>query len=460
MTQTEIVVLCIGLGSELSLVVKSFAEDLGLIFKGVSSADSALAAKIPTKAVGIVIFDGASDCRRSIRFLLKNFERSLLLLLKDRDQAVFPQVEEESRIYSILQKPVTPEELIYTLKEALKFASTLSFWDPAEAARQNDKFSYDNIIGVSEPMQGIYEMIDKVASHDVTVLINGESGTGKELVASCIHFHSFRRERPFIKLNCAALPETLLESELFGHEKGSFTGAIAMKKGKFELADGGTIFLDEIGDMSVATQVKILRVLQEREFERIGGIKTIGVNVRIITATHRLLPDEIAQGRFREDLYYRLNVVSLTLPPLRDRKEDIILLAAHFLEKYNIRFDKEFSDFTRSAIDVLMSHDWPGNVRELENVIARAVVLGKGGGRIDSSDLQVAPVTSRKSRGNFCDDTMTLSEARGDFEKEFIVRRLGSCGWNVSKAARTLDLERSNLYRKMRKYGIDKGGGM
>jgi len=320
-----------------------------------------------------------------------------------------------------------------------------------------DLFQYENIIGVSAPMQKIYDMIDRIAAHDVTVLINGESGTGKELVASCIHYHSSRRQQPFVKLNCAALPETLLESELFGHEKGSFTGAVATKKGKFELADQGTIFLDEIGDMTLSTQVKILRVLQEREFERIGGTGTIKVDVRIITATNRNLPEEIQANRFREDLFYRLNVVNLTLPPLRERKEDIILLAAHFLENYSRKFGKFFRDFDRSAIDVLMKHDWPGNVRELENVIARAVVLAKGE-KISSADLPV-PVTGLRRNGAQSEDhdpSITLAEARCDFERQFILERLRLNTWNVTRTAATLGLERSNLYRKMKKYGIDK----
>jgi transcriptional regulator with PAS, ATPase and Fis domain len=326
-----------------------------------------------------------------------------------------------------------------------------------DSGGEADFFQYDNIIGVSAPMQSLYDMIDRIAAHDVTVLINGESGTGKELVASCIHYHSSRRNLPFVKLNCAALPETLLESELFGHEKGSFTGAIATKKGKFELADQGTIFLDEVGDMTLSTQVKILRVLQEREFERIGGTGTIKVDVRVITATNRNLVEEIRTGRFREDLFYRLNVVNLTLPPLRERKEDIILLAAHFLDIYSRKFSKFFRDFDISAIDVMMRHDWPGNVRELENVVARAVVLGRGE-TIMADDLPV-PVTRMEKRelgSEFLNPEMSLSHARCEFERVVIVHRLKFFGWNVTRTASSLGLERSNLYRKMKKYGIDK----
>ncbi|MDC7234904.1 MAG: nif-specific transcriptional activator NifA, partial [Spirochaetales bacterium] len=238
-----------------------------------------------------------------------------------------------------------------------------------------DRFQPDNMIGSSPAMQEVFDLIAQVSKSEATVLIRGESGTGKELVAHAIHYNSLRAEKPFIKVNCAALPESVIESELFGHEKGAFTGALATRKGRFEMADGGTIFLDEIGELSAMTQVKLLRVLQEREIERVGGSETIKVNVRVIAATNRNLEEEIAAGSFREDLYYRLNVFPVHIPPLRERKTDIMLLADFFTEKYSRKNRKTVKRISSSAIDLIMSYHWPGNVRELENCIERASLL-------------------------------------------------------------------------------------
>ena len=241
-----------------------------------------------------------------------------------------------------------------------------------------ERYDFRNIIGNSRPMQAVYEQVGQVGSANTTVLIRGESGTGKELIAQAIHYNSQRASKPFVKVSCAALPDTLIESELFGHEAGAFTDARAQKKGRFELADGGTLFLDEVGDVPMQTQVKLLRVLQEREFERLGGVQAIHVNVRLITATHKDLEAAVRQGTFRDDLYYRLNVFSLFLPPLRERRPDILLLADHFVEKYAVAHGKDVRRIATTAIDMLMSYHWPGNVRELENVLERSVLVCEG----------------------------------------------------------------------------------
>ncbi len=304
---------------------------------------------------------------------------------------------------------------------------------------------FGKIIGNSSAVKKMMETINQVAPTDSSVLITGESGVGKELVADALHSLSNRSKGPFVKVNCSALAETLLESELFGHEKGAFTGAIAQKKGRFELADGGTIFLDEIGEISQSIQVKILRVLQEREFERVGGEKTIKVDVRIIAATNRNLEEEIAKGRFREDLYYRLNVVSINVPALRDRKEDILLLATEFLNRFSAKNGKRIDGFTSKAKSLLFNYDWPGNIRELQNCIESAVVMTRGS-VIDVIDL---PAKLRSS-GSDCDFISvpcgsTLQQA----EKIIIASTLSRSNGNKTKAAQLLGIGRKTLLRKL-----------
>jgi Nif-specific regulatory protein len=308
-----------------------------------------------------------------------------------------------------------------------------------------------NMVGNAKAMQVVYEHISQVAASDTSVLISGASGVGKELVANAIHINSLRAAKPFIKVNCAALPETLLESELFGHEHGSFTGAIQQKKGRFELANGGTLFLDEVGDFSPATQVKLLRVLQEKEFERLGGTVTLRTNVRIIAATNRDLQDLIAEGKFRQDLYYRLNVFPIFVPPLRDRKADILLLADHFVEKYNRLLRKNVRRMSTPAIDMLMSYHWPGNVRELENCIERAVLLSKDdvlhGHQLPSS-LQTAEASDTLRTG-------TLQGALGALEREMLIDALKNSHGNLAQAARDLGLSERKIGLRVKKYKID-----
>jgi Nif-specific regulatory protein len=313
------------------------------------------------------------------------------------------------------------------------------------------KYDFRNIVGTSKEMRDVYEQIAQVAPSGATVLIRGESGTGKELVAHAIHYNSPRSSKPFVKVNCAALPESLIESELFGHEKGAFTGAVARKRGRFELAEGGTLFLDEIGDLSPAMQVKLLRALQEREFERVGGTETIKVNVRLITATNVDLEQAVSDGRFRSDLYYRLNVFSIYLPPLRERKTDILLLADHFLEKYGRQNGKRIKRISTPAIDMLMTYHWPGNVRELENVVERATLVCEGN-VIHGYHL---PPTLQTAEGSGTVTKMSLDQAINAFEKDLIQDALKTTRGNRARAARLLDTTERILGYKVKKYEID-----
>ncbi len=318
-------------------------------------------------------------------------------------------------------------------------------------ARLQDRFKPANIIGNSHAMQDVFDLIAQVTKSDATVLIRGESGTGKELVAHALHYNSLRAEKPFIKVNCAALPETVIESELFGHEKGAFTGAIQTRQGRFELAHGGTIFLDEIGDLSPTTQVRLLRVLQEKEFERVGGNETIRTNVRVIAATNRDLERLLAGGTFREDLYYRLNVFPIHIPPLRDRKSDITLLADYFAEKYSRNNHKSIKRITTSAIELLTNYHWPGNVRELENFIERAVLL--------STDEVIhghhLPPTLQSAESTGTELHSTLPEAIDDLERELILDALKSSKGNMAKAARFLGISERVMGLRVSKHGLD-----
>jgi Nif-specific regulatory protein len=313
------------------------------------------------------------------------------------------------------------------------------------------KYDFRNIVGTSKEMRDVYEQIAQVAPSAATVLIRGESGTGKELVAHAIHYNSPRSSKPFVKVNCAALPESLIESELFGHEKGAFTGAVARKRGRFELAEGGTLFLDEIGDLSPAMQVKLLRALQEREFERVGGTETIKVNVRLITATNVDLEQAVSDGRFRSDLYYRLNVFSIYLPPLRERRTDILLLADHFLDKYGGQNGKRIKRISTPAIDMLMTYHWPGNVRELENVVERATLVCEGN-VIHGYHL---PPTLQTAEGSGTVTKMSLDQAINSFEKDLIQDALKTSRGNRARAARLLDTTERILGYKVKKYEID-----
>ncbi|BDU74296.1 sigma-54-dependent Fis family transcriptional regulator [Mesoterricola silvestris] len=313
-----------------------------------------------------------------------------------------------------------------------------------------ERYEIRNLIGNSHVMRQVYEQVAQASPASTTVLIRGESGTGKELVARAIHYASPRSEKPFVKVSCGALPETLIESELFGVEPGAFTDARSRRPGRFELAHGGTLFLDEIGELSPSTQVKLLRVLQEREFERLGGVTAVKVDVRVVAATHRNLEAAIQDGTFREDLYYRLNVFDVFLPPLRDRSTDILLLADHFVEKFSVAQGKDVRRISNSAIDMLMAYHWPGNVRELENCIERAVLVCEGG-VIHAHHLPPTLQTAEAS-GTFLGSS--LEEAVGSFERDLIQDALKSARGNRARAARLLQTTERILNYKTRKYGI------
>ncbi len=323
---------------------------------------------------------------------------------------------------------------------------------------------FGRMIGSSPPMRGVFEMAERVAATDATVLILGESGTGKDLLAQEIHDRSSRASKPFVAVNCAALPENLVESELFGYERGAFTGAAQQRKGKFELASGGTLFLDEIGDMPPATQAKVLRALESRKIERLGGSHSIDVDVRVISATHRNLLGEIAAGKFREDLYYRLRVVALDLPPLREHKDDIALLVASFLQQLGARHNRKLR-FSRQAMDLLGRFEWPGNVRELRNAIERSVVLSSGD-EITVADLpdeirSGKPATGFAIPGEASGAEIFLAEsdfreARRQFEITYLKRKLESHRWNVSRTAEEIGLHRQSLQEKLRELGIQR----
>src|SRR5688500_4297791 len=314
-----------------------------------------------------------------------------------------------------------------------------------------ERYDFSNIIGTSGPTRQVYEQVAQVAQTNTTVLIRGESGTGKGLIAHAIHYNSLRAKKPFIKVSCAALPETLIESELFGYEKGAFTGAHATKKGRFELAEGGTLFLDEIGELNLSTQIKLLRVIQAREYERLGGTKTIRADVRLITATHKDVESAMRDGSFREDLYYRLNVFAIFLPPLRERRPDLPLLADHFLEKASAAHAKHIKRISTPAIDMLMAYHWPGNVRELENAIERAVVVCDG----QVVHAHHLPPTLQTAASSGTAMSLSLKDAIDAYEKDLIQDALKTARGNRAKAARLLNTTGRIMNYKVRHLGID-----
>lgn len=349
--------------------------------------------------------------------------------------------------YDFLIKPLNLAKLGLIVKRALS-QRQLEI-DNRDLKKKLNIFS-GQMIGKSEKMMKIANLVEQVAPSKTSVLILGENGVGKEVVANMIHDLSNRKNNPFIKVHCAALSENLLESELFGHEKGAFTGAIKEKKGRFELADSGTIFLDEIGEISPNIQVKLLRVIQEKAFERVGGEKTVNVDVRIIAATNRNLKKEVEEGRFREDLYYRLNVVQITVPPLRERKEDILLMISSFIRDFSKENGKEIKEITKKAQTALYNYDWPGNVRELRNVLEAAVVLSKDG-VIDINDLPPY-FKNDDEHGNFL--KIKIPATMAEIEKEAIISTLAMANGNKSKTAEMLEMNRKTLYAKLNEFGI------
>jgi len=348
--------------------------------------------------------------------------------------------------YDFFCKPIQLEEFKVVLTRAF-YISQLEH-EYRKLKQQLREESFEGMLGTSPQMQQVFSSIRKVATAEVPVLIVGESGTGKELVAHAIHKISSRKEYPFIVINCSAIPEALLESELFGHEKGAFTGAHIQRKGRFEMAQGGTIFLDEIGELSLPLQVKLLRFLQEQKIERVGGREEIAVNARVLAATNKDLKKALKEGQFREDLYYRLGVVTLSLPPLRERKEDIVFLATALLQKFGLDNEKKITGFTHPAIQTIETYAWPGNVRELENRIRRAVIMAEGS-KITPEDLELS-ASGTKFEGR------TLKEAREALERELITRSIGANKGNLSHVATELGISRPTLYEIMEKLGIER----
>jgi len=349
--------------------------------------------------------------------------------------------------FSYLTKPFEPQEMLFQIERVLENSRLASEIKRLKGLLK-EKYDFPNIIAQSEGMQRVLEVVSRVAKTDSTVFINGESGTGKELIAKVIHVASSRKDKAFVAINLAAIPETLLESELFGYEKGAFTGAVRSAKGFFSQAHEGTIFLDEIGDMALSTQGKLLRVLQERQFYPIGKEKPIDVDVRLIAATNKNLEDQVKKGLFREDLFYRIHVIPIFLPPLRERKEDIPLLIEHFLKKFRLQMKKEVKGLTPQAMQKLMLYDWPGNVRELENTIEYAVAMTQEDVINEDFILQKKEVTS-------LEPLRTLKEARDAFEKSYLIMLLQACKGNVSQAARLAGKYRPDFYDLLKKHGLD-----
>ena len=360
----------------------------------------------------------------------------------------------KKRAYDYITKPFRNEELKLTVKKALEFYR-LKKENRLLSDALTDRYKYGNIIGKSQPMLKLYEMIGKVAPSKASVMITGPSGTGKELIAKAIHYNSPRKNRPFISINCGALTETLLESELFGHERGAFTGAVTMKKGRFELADGGSLFLDEVGEMSPSLQVKLLRVLQEMEFERVGGTKTIKVDVRILAASNRRLKEDIDKGIFREDLFYRLNVVHIEVPQLKERVEDIPFLVAHFVEKFRSSKKKKI-ELAPEVWKALYSYPWPGNIRELENTIERAMVMSSDENITlkDLPDYVISQEEETIDLDKIVPVNLALAQALDQIEERLISRALKHSNNVQSRAAEMLGITRHAMHYKMKKYGM------
>ncbi len=356
--------------------------------------------------------------------------------------------------YDFIEKPLSIEKLLLSINNALKIGSLV---EENRELKAKIRKEYE-IVGESPPIQELKKRIELAAPTSGWVLITGENGTGKELVARAIHGNSLRKEKPFVEVNCAAIPEELIESTLFGHEKGAFTGATNPRKGKFDQAHEGTLFLDEIGDMSSKTQAKVLRILEEHRFERVGGNKNIQVDVRVIAATNKNLQEEIKLGSFRKDLFFRLNVLPLVVPPLRERKEDIPILVNYFLEHFSEKEGKKKKFIGETAMDILIQYSWPGNVRELKNTIERLVIMTPSETITDDHlGEYIFRLEEENEKSAFLEmeGLPTYKDAKENFEKEFLIRKLQQNNWNISKTAEAIEMERSNLHRKIKAYNIE-----
>jgi DNA-binding NtrC family response regulator len=413
---------------------------------------------LQAREVDVVMLDQRMPGEPGIEVLsrIKAVDPAVVVVIATAVREVRTAVEALKRgAYDYITKPFDVEDIELLVRRAL---DKRNLEREVLYLRSTLPQGFDAMIGRHPEMVKIYQLIAQIAPTSATVLVTGESGTGKELIARAVHTQSPRSAKPFVAVNVAALPDTLVESELFGHEKGAFTGAVAKKLGKFELAHGGTLFLDEIGSLRPELQAKLLRALQQREIERLGGSRTVPVDVRVISATNVNLRRAVRERTFREDLYYRLNVVPIAMPPLRDRREDIPLLVEHFIRKYAREFNRDVRGVSAGALEVLMRYDWPGNVREIENIIQRSVVLA-GGPVLQLQDLPLdlaMPETGpRLDEGT----GLPLRDAREQFERQYVLRVLEKVGWNQSRAARLLGLHRNTLLAKLAAWGIRRPGG-
>ncbi|MEE8553366.1 MAG: sigma-54 dependent transcriptional regulator [Desulfobacterales bacterium] len=437
----------------LKTITKSWGYTVETANDGVVAVDT-----VKSGPVDLILMDVRMTNMSGIEALgqIKDYNPSIPVIIMTAYSSVESAVEAlKSGAYDYLIKPLDFEVLKLAIERASEHAGLK---EENRALKEHLRSDYDiaNIIGRSQPMKKLMDMMSMVAPSEATVLITGESGTGKELIARSLHFNSPRKEKPLVVVNCASIAETLLESELFGHEKGAFTGADKRREGRFMQANHGTIFLDEIGETSPTMQAKLLRVLQEKELQRVGGEETIKVDLRIVAATNRNLEADVANGRFREDLFYRLNVMNLNVPPLKERQEDIPLLAQHFLEKFADKNRKTVKGFVPLAVDMLLNYDWPGNIRELENAIERAVILLTGEHITEKQlplnitkkypDLSTSPIAAAP----VLDGTRSMEE----IEKEAILATLKASGGNKSETARRLGITRKTLHNKLKNYGL------
>ena len=435
--------------------VQGILEDAGYDSLAVSSGEEALEA-LAKKEFPVVLLDiwlPGIDGLQALAKIRQIAPGSFIIMISGHGSIETAVRATKLGAFDFVEKPLSLEKTILVVKNALH---QYQLQEENRALREKVEQKYV-MIGDSVPMQALRQQIAFAAPTNGRILICGENGTGKELVAHLLHLQSHRRDNPFVEMNCAAIPEELIESELFGHVKGSFTGASEDKEGKFVEADGGTLFLDEVGDMSSKTQAKVLRVLEEQRFTPVGGSSSIKVDVRVIASTNKNLEREIEVGNFREDLYYRLNVIPFQLPPLRERKEDIPILTEYFLEDFARKNGRKSPALTRKAVEILEGYPWPGNVRELRNIMERIVIMTPQA-RIDLYDLP-EPILHRTLLGQAEEEQETsLQGARDRFEREFILQKLVEHKGNVARAAQTLRVERSNLYRKIRQLGIPYSG--
>jgi len=426
--------------------LKGVFEDEGFPTDSVASGEECLK-KVADKDYDLVLLDiwlPGIDGLETLRRLRERSPETRVIMISGHATIATAVAATKLGAYDFIEKPLSLDHTLLIARNALSHSRL----EQANSMLRNQLEERFHIVGDSIPIKALRKQIALVAPTNSRVLIYGESGSGKELVGRNLHFLSKRSTSPFVEVNCAAIPEELIESELFGHTKGSFTGASDAKKGKFELADGGTLFLDEIGDMTLKTQAKVLRAVEEQSFQPIGAPAGVRVDVRVLAATNKNLPNEIAAGRFREDLFYRLNVIPFFVPPLRDRREDIPILSRYFLRLFSAEHGRPPKEFESDAMDLMTDYSWPGNVRELRNEVERLVIMVQDDA-IRTKDLSLPNGTTSSSAS-------TLHEARAQYEKEFILSKLKETNWNVSRAARLLGLERSYLYRKMKTYGIEK----